>query len=90
MNLVLLNAFVTVADAGSISAAAELLDCSQPGLSQRLQTLEHRLGCKLLHRGPTGTHLTTTGTTVLPLARDLIDLALRIYAQTQQHPRTEK
>ncbi len=90
MNLVLLNAFVTVADTGSISAAAKLLGCSQPGLSQRLQTLEHRLGCHLFHREPTGTRLTTTGTTVLPLARDLLHLAHRIHTETQQHPQNEQ
>jgi DNA-binding transcriptional LysR family regulator len=90
MNLVLLNAFVTVADTGSIGAAAQLLGCSQPGLSQRVQALEHRLNCQLLHREPTGTRPTTAGTTILPLARDLLDLAHRIRNEAQQHPRTEK
>jgi DNA-binding transcriptional LysR family regulator len=90
MNLILLNAFVTTADTGSISAAAQLLGCSQPGLSQRVQALEHRLNCQLFHREPTGTRPTTAGSIILPLARDLLDLAHRIHAEAQKHPRTGK
>jgi DNA-binding transcriptional LysR family regulator len=45
------EAFVQVADTGSITAAARALGCSQPGLSQRIHTLEHLLGCRLFDRG---------------------------------------
>ena len=75
MDVALLRAFVHVSEIGSISEAAPLLGYSQPGLSQRIQVLERRLGCRLFERGPTGVQLTDRGTAVLPYARIMIGVA---------------
>ncbi|HJV85412.1 MAG TPA: LysR family transcriptional regulator [Noviherbaspirillum sp.] len=45
-----LRLFVTMVDAGSISAAARILNSSPPAVSRRLATLEARLGIRLITR----------------------------------------
>lgn len=75
MDVALLRAFVRVSEIGSISEAAPALGYSQPGLSQRIQVLERRLGCRLFERGPQGVALTSRGAAVLPYARIMIGVA---------------
>ena len=75
MDLALLRAFVHVSEVGSITEAAPGLGYSQPGLSQRIQGLERRLGCRLFDRGPHGVTLTAQGTTLLPYARIILGVA---------------
>lgn len=48
----LLRTFVTVAECGSFSAAAERLGYTQSAVSQHIATLEHDLGTPLLRRRP--------------------------------------
>jgi DNA-binding transcriptional LysR family regulator len=48
----LLRTFVTVAECGSFSAAAERLGYTQSAVSQHISTLETDLGTPLLHRRP--------------------------------------
>ncbi|MFF0344370.1 LysR family transcriptional regulator [Kribbella sp. NPDC004875] len=48
----LLRTFVTVADCGSFSAAAEQLGYTQSAVSQHIAALESDLGTPLLHRRP--------------------------------------
>lgn len=69
MDLHLLKAFLAVAEAGSVSTAAEQLGYSQPGLSHRIQTLERELGCVLFRRRGNGMTLTREGQMLLPYAR---------------------
>ena len=53
MELKQLEAFVAVLSAGSITAAARLLDRSQPAVTRLIQDLENEIGFELLHRnGP--------------------------------------
>lgn len=53
MELKQLEAFLAVLSAGSITAAARLLDRSQPAVSRLIQELENDIGFELLHRnGP--------------------------------------
>lgn len=66
--------FVHVADLGSISQAAPQLGYSQPGLSQRIQTIERTLQCQLFIRGPQGVELTSAGTGALPYARMILSI----------------
>ncbi len=69
MDLQLLRAFLAVAELGSVSAAAEDLGYSQPGLSHRIATLERELGCMLFRRRGGGMTLTHEGQLLLPYAR---------------------
>lgn len=63
-----LEAFVAVARAGSISAAAETLFVTQPALTARLQALERDLGAQLFVRSRHGSRLTEAGRALLPYA----------------------
>jgi DNA-binding transcriptional LysR family regulator len=74
IDLVLLRAFVAVAQTGSISGAARQLHLTQGGISQQVKRLESFFGCQLLERDPRGTRLTNRGVDFLPRARQLLDL----------------
>ena len=50
MTLPEIEAFLTVAETGTISEAARTLFISQPALTRRLQLLEQELGCPLFER----------------------------------------
>lgn len=56
-----LKLFYQVANAGSITTAAEKLNVSQPALSRSIQTLEARLKTKLFERHKRGITLTKQG-----------------------------
>jgi DNA-binding transcriptional LysR family regulator len=68
-----LRAFVTVVEAGGLSAAARQLHVSQSALSQTVQSLERRLGQRLLLRDHAGARPTDAGTLLLREARGLIE-----------------
>ena len=61
--------FVTVCDAGSLSAAAETLGYSQSAVSRQVATLERDVGAPLLERLPRGVRPTAAGQALLPHAR---------------------
>ncbi len=56
-----LRTFVTVADSGSLSAAAPRLFLSQSSVSEQLRKLEERAGVPLLSRGRHGAVPTPAG-----------------------------
>lgn len=62
MNTKLLKAFITVADEGSFSKAAERLYLSQPALSQNIKQLESHFNTALIKRTPHSFCLTEAGT----------------------------
>ncbi len=68
-----LQAFVSVIDAGSFSAAAQSLHLTQPAVSKRLAALEHQLGAPLLDRSHRSLSLTEAGQQLLPYARRVLD-----------------
>lgn len=74
-----LRAFVTVVDAGSLSAAAPLLHRSQSAVSMQIKKLESVLGKPVLLRGPRHMEMTLAGTEMLSYARRMLELQ----AQTQ-------
>lgn len=74
MELRRLRYFVTVADEGSISAAARKLYMSQPPLSAQLRLLEQEVGCPLLERGARSVRLTAAGQVLYERARELLEL----------------
>src|SRR3989344_2226307 len=57
----LMQTFVRIVEAGSLSAAAQQLGTSQPTVSRRLQALERSLGIKLLQRSTHVMKLTEDG-----------------------------
>ncbi len=70
MELRHLRYFVAVAEAGSLSVAAErILHTSQPSLSRQIQDLEEELGAQLLTRRARGIELTPAGRAFLDHAR---------------------
>jgi DNA-binding transcriptional LysR family regulator len=70
-----LRTFVTVADTGSLSAAAPRLYLSQSSVSEQLRKLEERAGVPLLTRGKKGAAPTPAGLRLLEYARRILDLS---------------
>lgn len=67
-----LRYFCEVAQAGTISRAAERLGISQPSLTTAVKRLERRFGCELLLRSRTGVELTREGHLLVARARSLL------------------
>lgn len=65
----LVQAFLAVAETGSLSAAARRLGRSQPTLGRQIRALEEQLGSPLFQRQPRGLDLSETGQTLLDPAR---------------------
>lgn len=74
MDLRLLEYFLAVAEAGSITKAAERLHVTQPTISRQLMDLEESLGTKLLIRGKRQVTLTDAGILFQQRAREIMDL----------------
>ncbi|KAF2416465.1 LysR substrate-binding domain-containing protein [Microbacterium sp. B35-30] len=72
MNLEQLRAFVTVAQVGNFTRAAEQLHLAQPSLSRQIAALEQDLGGALFTRARAGSVLTAAGESLLPLARRML------------------
>ena len=75
MNIKQLQYFLTVAEAGSITAAAKRLHISQPPLSNQMQLLENELGTKLFERGSRKITLTYAGQILYNRAQTIVDLS---------------
>jgi LysR family transcriptional regulator of abg operon len=87
----LLNQFLAVADAGTISGAATALFVTQPTLTFNMRKLEETMGVPLLLRSSRGVELTEYGETLYQNAR----LMRRLYDNTlsaiaHQRGRTEQ
>lgn len=65
--------FLTISEAGSISAAARQLGQTQPTISRRLAKLETEMGVKLMLRTSTGLALTPAGEQMLVTLEDVRD-----------------
>ena len=74
----LVQAFLTVAETGSLSAAARQLGRSQPTLGRQIKTIEAQLGAELFHRQPRGFSLTQTGTDLVGPAQAMRDAVRQI------------
>jgi len=70
--------FVTVADKGTVTAAAEVLHMSQPPLSAQIKSLELELGCKLFDRSARCMQLTDAGRTLYERACGILDLCTSV------------
>ncbi len=75
MDLKSLRYFLAIVEEGSISAAAESLNLSQPNISRQMTLLEKELGAKLFERGSRRIVLTEEGTLLRRKAVEILQLA---------------
>jgi len=74
----LIQAFLAVADTGSLSAAAKDLRSSQPTLGRQIKALESQLGAELFQRHQRGLSLTETGAALIAPAQQMRDAMQQI------------
>lgn len=72
MELYQLRTFVTVAEHGNLTQAAEVLHLSQPAVTAQIKALEEELGLPLFERVAGGVTLTRAGSHLLDEARELL------------------
>src|SRR5688572_3703694 len=70
--IALMQTFVRIVEAGSLSAAAAQLGSTQPTVSRRLQALERSLGVRLLRRSTHAMKLTEDGERCFERAKELL------------------
>ncbi|HEX3445541.1 MAG TPA: LysR family transcriptional regulator [Chthoniobacterales bacterium] len=81
-----LRAFVTVAETGSFTRAAERLHLTQPAISTQVRRLEEAVGRPLFERNAQAAQLTTDGEAMLGYARELLEVIGRARRQFAQPP----
>lgn len=74
MDVHALTAFIAVAELQSFSRAAEQLYLTQPAISKRIKGLEEQLNSPLFDRHNRSLSLTNTGLSLLPKAREIVQL----------------
>ncbi len=74
MDIQALKAFIAVAELNSFSLAAEQLYLTQPAISKRIKGLEEQLNSPLFDRHNRSLSLTNTGHSLLPKAREIVQL----------------
>ena len=75
---------LTVAEAGSFSAAAEQNGYTPAGISYTVDVVEKELGFSLFARSHGGVKLTRTGEQILPFIKDLVHAADRLERQASR------
>ena len=75
------QAFLAVAEHGSLSAGARALGTSQPTLGRHIKSIEAALEAELFRRVPSGLELTDTGRTLLEPAQKMREAAGQIALQ---------
>ena len=78
LNVHEMNIFLTAAETENFSEAARQLHMTQPAVSMQIQSLEQRLGVTLFERAGRRIQLSEAGEALLPMARDLVSMSLRI------------
>ncbi|MEL7448247.1 MAG: LysR family transcriptional regulator [Pseudomonadota bacterium] len=84
-----MQTFVAIVDEGSLTAAADALDRSQPAVVRSLAALEAHLGARLLHRTTRRMSLTPEGSEYLERARQIladVEEAERAASQNESEP----
>jgi len=74
--------FITIANEGTISAAAKRLHISQPPLSHQMKLLEEELGATLFDRGARSIRLTAAGQALYEKASAILDLTRQAREET--------
>ncbi len=73
-----LNIFLTAAETENFSATARQLNLTQPAISMQIRTLEKKLNVPLFHRTGRTLSLSEQGKALMPMARDMVNRAIRI------------
>lgn len=81
LDTTLLRTFITVAETGSMTAAANVLHVTQGAVSQQIRRLEEVLDCGLFHRDRAGLRLTPAGERMVAKAGHLLRLNDEIWAE---------
>jgi len=76
LTLYQLRIFLTVAEEGSLTRAAERLFLTQPAVSQHIRTLEKQIGTQLFERGRRGMRLTPAGEVLVEYAQRILRLTI--------------
>ncbi len=84
MDIRQLRYFLAIAEAPSISAAAQTIGVAQPSLSQHLHRMEEELSVKLVERSARGTALTNEGHMLVEHARRICDSLDRCVADMRE------
>src|SRR5689334_16559797 len=87
LDLDAVQAFVRIAELGSFTRAAEVMQTTQAAISLKLKRLEDRLGWRLVERTPRRVELSSRGTVFLEHARALLEIhdrALAAFAGARQ------
>ncbi len=80
LDTTLIRTFVTVADSGSMTVAANSLHLTQGAVSQQIRRLEEAFGCGLFERERRGQRLTPVGERLLGKARRLLGINDEIWS----------
>lgn len=83
MEIYQLRTFVTVAQQGHLTQAAELLHLSQPAVTAQVKALEEEVGMPLFERSTAGVRLTQAGQTLLPQAQAILAQAAEFRHRAQ-------
>ncbi|AVH60380.1 MULTISPECIES: LysR family transcriptional regulator [Streptomyces] len=86
MDVKQLRALITVAEAGSVTRAAELLHLVQPAVTRQIRTLEQELGVALFERTRQGMQPTAAGMTMVERARRALNELERARAEIRPTP----
>ncbi|WP_158971449.1 LysR family transcriptional regulator [Chachezhania sediminis] len=81
MDIRQLRYFIAIAEAGSLSAAAQRLRIAQPSLSQHLANMEQELDVQLVVRSPRGSTLTAEGEVLLTHATGICEMLNRCVSE---------
>ncbi|WP_254894510.1 LysR family transcriptional regulator [Chromobacterium haemolyticum] len=84
MEIYQLRTFVTVAQQGHLTQAAELLHLSQPAVTAQIKALEEEVGMQLFERSAGGVSLTRIGQELLPQAQAILGAASGIINHARQ------
>lgn len=84
MNLLRIQAFLTVAETRNISRAAAQLEVAQSVLSRHIRAMEEELGCRLFERTGRGVALTDAAERLAPRLRSALDEIRRATAEAAE------
>lgn len=80
-----LLAFVTVVREGSVSAAADVLNLTQPAVSHQIKRLSEDTGLTLFKRSSSGLQLTPEGANLIALAERTLNAAADFQRSARKH-----